>query len=163
MRFLSGRNLDVLVFSVLCHTAEESGLYSCPLTPVPSSSELRGKRQIEASSDPFHVTSSLPILCYLFTPHFLSLLAGPDQLSYDLFVLPDSSIFLQRPAATCALHNSIPIRFVKPSVFSPSSLHASLRFSRKNYEVQGKEYSSKCLPFIYLLLKCFILINQSLQ
>lgn len=71
MRFLSGRNLDVLVFSVLCHTAEESGLYSCPLTPVPSSSELRGKRQIEASSDPFHVTTSLPI----FFPYLLVLIS----------------------------------------------------------------------------------------
>lgn len=49
------------MFGILCHTAEESGLLSCPLTPVPSSSELRGKKQIEASSDPFHPSSSLPI------------------------------------------------------------------------------------------------------
>lgn len=49
---------------------------SCPFSPLPSSSEPERIRQIEASSHPFHPTTSVPI-SFLFLL-FLSLLAGPD-------------------------------------------------------------------------------------
>lgn len=63
--FLPGRNLGILVFSLLYHTAEEHYLVPSHLSPAAVSQ--RGKRQTEASSHSFHPTTSLPISFHTFS------------------------------------------------------------------------------------------------
>lgn len=65
--FLPGRNLDILVFSLLCHTAEEPVLYLVPSNMSLVAVSQRGRRQTEASSHPFHPTASLPISFHAFS------------------------------------------------------------------------------------------------
>lgn len=74
MGFLPGRNVDIHMFSLFCHAAEELSLYLVPAHLSPAAVSQRDKRQTEASSHPFH--PSLPI--YFLFMLFLSLLAGPD-------------------------------------------------------------------------------------
>lgn len=65
--FLPGRNLDILVFSLLCHTAEEPRLCLVPLHLSPAAVSHWGKRQTKASFHPFHPTTSLPISFHAFS------------------------------------------------------------------------------------------------
>lgn len=120
MGFLPGRNLDILVFSLLYHAAEEPRLYLVPSPMSPAAVSQRGIRQTEASSHPFHLTSLLlffflyVLVLFSYLPIYL-----PCQIAAsfcrDLMILCFTG---QHPHQICKVHCTF--SFLTPCFFEVS-------------------------------------------